>query len=87
MQWTEARHRYPSQWLLIEAIDARSTGDRRQVDDLAVLDRFADSPAAWRRYQELHRQQPARELYILHTDRVDPDIHELNAVAVVSTGP
>lgn len=82
MHWPEARHLYPKQWVLIEAIDAKSAGDRRLVDDLAVVDRFADSSSAWRRYQELHRQQPARELYILHTDRESLDIRELASMAI-----
>lgn len=32
------------------------------------------SPDAMKAYQELHRENPTRELYVLHTNRKNPNI-------------
>lgn len=76
MTWPEIRGQYPHEWLLVEAIRARSQGGRRLLDELAVVDRFPDGGAAMRGYLDLHRGFPDRELYVLHTDREDLDIEE-----------
>lgn len=76
MQWNEIRERYPNQWLLVEAIDARTDTGKRVLDELSVIDTFDDSAEALRRYQELHRQARDREYYVLHTSRVELDITE-----------
>lgn len=76
MKWDEIRERYPSQWLLIEATQAHSEAGNRILDQLVVLEQFADSPTALEAYKQLHRQSPARELYVLHTDRQELDITE-----------
>lgn len=76
MTWQAVREQFPRQWLLIEAVQARSQADKRVVEDLAVLDTFSDSAIAMRRYAEIHRQSPQRELYVVHTDREALDISE-----------
>lgn len=76
MKWKEVRQHYPHQWLLVEAIRAYSGANRRVVEDLAVVGPFSDSASALQRYNELHRQDPQRELYVLHTDREHLDIRE-----------
>ncbi len=76
MIWQEARQHFPEQWLLVEAIDARSEADKRIVDQLAVLDTFADSTQALKKYLDLHRRTPAKELYVVHTSREILDITE-----------
>lgn len=78
MQWEEIRRLYPSQWLLVEAIEAHSTAGRRVLDDLAIVSTFQDSGAAMKGYQDLHHRSPHRELYVLHTDREALDIAEIN---------
>ncbi|MFL6195463.1 MAG: hypothetical protein ACJ75H_14905 [Thermoanaerobaculia bacterium] len=77
MDWREVRERYPRQWLLVEAIDARSEGEKRVLEDLAVVQSFPDAKAAMDGYKELHRRDPQRELYVLHTDRDRLDISEV----------
>ena len=77
MQWTEIRRTYPSQWLLVEALAAQSLAGKRIVEDLAVVDTYADGMAAMTGYKELHRREPGRELYVVHTDRETLDIGEL----------
>lgn len=77
MDWREVRERYPRQWLLVEAIEARSEGEKRVLEDLAVVQSFPDAKAAMDGYKELHRRDPQRELYVLHTDRDRLDISEV----------
>ena len=76
MKWSEIRRRYPKQWLLIEAIEARSESSHRLLDDIAVLDTFPDSVTAMKRYASLHHEAPQRELYVCHTDRDELAIRE-----------
>lgn len=76
MTWPEIRRHYPDQWLLIEAIEARSQAGHRFLDDIAVLDTYPDSVTAMKRYTSLHREAPQRELYVCHTDREELEIRE-----------
>lgn len=76
MEWQDIRRQYPSQWLLVEAVQAHTEEDRRIVSDLAVLRTCQDAANAMDGYLELHRKQPERELYVLHTDREDLEIQE-----------
>lgn len=78
MEWNEIRRTYPHQWLLLEALEARSDSGKRILEDLSVVESFPDSTAAMRGYKELHHRAPDRELYVLHTDREDLDITELS---------
>ena len=63
MQWHEIRQHYPHQWLLVEAITAHSAAGKRILEQLAVVDTFPDSVTAMKRYTQLHRDAPERELY------------------------
>jgi hypothetical protein len=76
MQWQEVRAHYPNQWVLVEALAARSDADKRIVDELAVVGTFPDSALALRRYRELHHEAPMREFYVVHTSRGSLDITE-----------
>ena len=78
MQWSEIRERYPRQWLLVEAVKAHSEEEQRILDDLEIVEFFPDSVTAMRHYQELHRLNPYRELYVLHTNRERLDIGEIH---------
>ena len=76
MRWPDIRQHYPSQWLLVEAIKAHSEAGKRILEELAVVNTFPDSVAAMRGYQELHYEEPQRELLVLHTDRQELDVAE-----------
>lgn len=76
MKWKDIRRNYPQQWLLVEAIAAHSQADQRILEELAVIDAFADSVTAMQRYTDLHRDAPQRELYVFHTDRETLEITE-----------
>jgi hypothetical protein len=76
MHWQEIRNHYPRQWLLVEAVKARSDSSKRILEPLAVVNASADSAAALKAYAELHRETPERELYVFHTSRENLDIPE-----------
>ena len=78
MQWNEIRRSYPRQWLLVEALVARSHSGRRIVEELAVVGTYPDGMSAMTGYKELHHREPGRELYVVHTDREVLDIGELH---------
>ncbi len=76
MRWEEIREHYPQQWLLVEALRAHSEGDKRVLERLAVLGSYPDSSEALKACAELHREAPARELYVFHTSRETLDVTE-----------
>ena len=82
MQWSEIRQQYPGQWLLIEALEARSDNGWRILDDMQVVQSFPDVKCAWERYKELNRADPCRELYLLHTDREQIEIAEVRSLGL-----
>ncbi len=68
MKWQNARIHYPDSWLLIEAIQAHTTPEKRRViDKLAVIEPFDDFFDAMELYKTLHREKPNREMYVIHT--------------------
>ncbi|QJD84008.1 hypothetical protein [Cohnella herbarum] len=75
MLWPEVRSYYPLQWVLIEAIEATTQGNKRVVDQLSVVNSFGvESKEALKTYMKLHRENKARELYVVHTSREELDI-------------
>jgi len=76
MKWEEIRRHYPDQWLLVEAIKARSESGKRILEQLSVVSEFPDSVMALKDYAQLHKEAPERELYVLHTSREMLDITE-----------
>ena len=82
MNWEEIRTLYPKQWLLVEATKAYSESSKRILEQLQVLQSFVDSTSAMKQYSQIHRQQPQRELYVLHTDRAELDISERRWIGI-----
>jgi hypothetical protein len=76
MQWQDIRNHYPRQWLLLEALKAHTEGERRVLDQLAVLGTYMDSTSALQTYKQFHREAPERELYVFHTSRETLDVTE-----------
>ena len=80
MTWTEVQQAYPEQWLVIEALDAHSTGNRRYLDRIAVIETCPDGKAAMTCYRALHQQYPMREFYFVHSSRKALEIEEARSV-------
>jgi len=76
MTWSNIHRQFPHQWLVLEALQARSELGKRYLDEMAVVDTCQDGESALRTYLKLHRDAPGRELYILHSDREQSDIAE-----------
>lgn len=56
MIWEDVRKAYPEQWVLIEVINAKNEGDKRIVEQMDVIDSFADDgDSAFQKYIELHK--------------------------------
>lgn len=83
MKWEEVCQAFPDQWVLIEAIQAYTNDESERIlEEVAPLKKFSKSPEAMRAYQELHRENPSRELYVLHTNRRNLNIIEKKWVGV-----
>lgn len=74
MRWQEIREKHPTSWLLVEAIQAHTKGDKRVLEQLAVIDTFDDGQKAMQAYGQLHAKDPQRELLVLHTSREELDV-------------
>lgn len=76
MRWAEIREQYPDHWLIIDTLKAHTEGNRRQLDQMTIVEICPDGVTAYRRYKELHQQHPQREFYFVHTAREELDIRE-----------
>ncbi len=77
MTWNEIRLMHPSTWVIIEAVEAYSRDDRRVLEQVAIVGGFGDNGnEAMRRYVQLHRAHPEREMYVVNTERLILDIKE-----------
>lgn len=83
MKWEDVCQAFPKQWVLIEAVQAHTNEkSERILDEIAPLKKFSNSPDAMKAYQKIHREDPRRELYVLHTSRKEPNIIEKKWVGV-----
>jgi hypothetical protein len=75
MSWDDVKRVYSSQWVLIEAIQARTENDKRIIEKMDVLEGFGeDGDRAFQKYIELHKLYKEREYYIYHTSHDSLDI-------------
>ena len=83
MKWKDVKSVYNNQWVMIEAVNAHSDGEKRIIDDLSVVEVFGDdSLKAMLKYKEIHRENKQRELYVVHTSREELDIKEKTWIGV-----
>lgn len=82
MDWKQIRKKYPEQWLLIEAIKARSEAGKRILEQISVINTFPDSISAMMGYKNLKNESPARELFVFHTSREELDIKERKWIGI-----
>ena len=83
MIWEEIKNSYPDEWVLIEAIEAHTEKNNRILDKITVVDTFKDdNNKALLEYLKLHRKHRDRELYVVHTSRVELDIIEQKWIGV-----
>jgi hypothetical protein len=82
MRWPEVRAAHPDQWLVIEALEARSENGHRIFDRIAVIETCSDGPSTMQRYGELRRSHPQREFCFVHTGTTELDIEERRWVGI-----
>ena len=82
MQWADVRRHFPHQWLVVEALEARSESGERVIEQLSVVDTYPDGAAVMKGYAELRRRFPQREFLFVHTAREELDITELRWVGI-----
>ncbi|KJR96119.1 MAG: hypothetical protein VR68_15435 [Peptococcaceae bacterium BRH_c4a] len=83
MKWDDVRNTYPSQWVVIEAVEAHSEGNKRIIDKIAVIDSFMDGARnVLLENAKLQRLYSGREIFVVHTSRSELDIEERRWVGV-----
>ena len=83
MLWEDVKKSFPSQWVLIEAVDAHTEGNRRIIEQVSVIESFFEnSKQALKKYVELHRKHKDREYYVIHTSREQLNFEELRWMGV-----
>jgi hypothetical protein len=83
MKWEDVRQAFPDQWVLIEAIHAfTNEKGERILEEVAPIKMFDNSSEAMKSYKLFHREDPSREMYVLHTSREEPNIIEKKWVGV-----
>jgi len=76
MRWSEVRAAHPDRWLVFEALEAHTLGNRRVFERIAVVEVCPDGRATMERYRALHRERPDRELCFAHTEAIELEIEE-----------
>lgn len=64
MRWPDFQQRNPDAWIIFEVVAA---SENRTLDHIAIVEILRDAESTYRRYRELRRADPARELCFLHT--------------------
>ncbi len=83
MKWQEAQQLYPEKWLLIEALVAHTTPNRKRIlESIAVLESFFDFYEAMSAYKSNRKQNPLREMYVVHATNDEIEIAERHWVGI-----
>lgn len=79
MRWNDLKKATSQQWVIIEAIDAHTEGDKRIIEEIQLVEMFGeDNNGALRRYVQLHKIHPQKEYYVVHTSRPELNVKEKN---------
>jgi hypothetical protein len=76
MRWSEIRVAHPEQWLVVEALEAHSENDHRIFDRIAIVEVCSDGRKEMKRYSDLQREHPHRELCFVHTSKAELEFEE-----------
>lgn len=67
LRWPDYRQLNPDAWVIVEVVAARADVSHRSLERITVLEVCLDAESTVRRYRELRRAAPERELCFLHT--------------------
>jgi hypothetical protein len=76
MKWSEVCSHYPSRFVLVEAIKAVSKNRLRAIEEMTVVEDYADPLSAWDGYKLHHKEWPEREFYVFHTSKQEIEVVE-----------
>ena len=76
MKWSEVRQHFPKRCVLVEALQSKTLGNERSIEEVSVIDNFENGNAAWKVYKKIHAKNPNRELYIFHTNNEEIKVIE-----------
>ena len=63
MRWPDFQRLHPDAWVIVEVVAV----SQNRLQSISVIEHCADPEHTVRRYRELRRADPARELCFLHT--------------------
>lgn len=69
MKWSDITRQYPDRLVLVEALKASSHNRIRTIEEMAVVQKYTNSKAAWEGYKAHRREKPESELYVFHTSK------------------
>lgn len=84
MKWQNVRKQFPDRWVLVEALEAESVENKREIKEMAVISDFENPKDAWAVYRKIHLEDRMRELYILHTCKDEVEVIEEKFVGLRS---
>jgi hypothetical protein len=58
---------HPDAWIIVEVVASNDEAAPRSLERIAILEVLRDAESTHRRYRELRRADPSRELCFLHT--------------------
>ena len=67
MRWPDFQRMHPDAWIIVEVVEARDAAAHRSLEHISVIELCSDAESTVRRYRELRRATPERELCFLHT--------------------
>lgn len=75
MKWQDVRELFPDKWVLIEAIEAYTTEDRKRiVEQLSIISAATDFFEVMAMYKQINKHAPQRELFVVHTQNEEVEI-------------
>lgn len=63
MRWPDFTKLHPDAWVIVEVVSTRA----RSLERIAIVEVCPDAETTYRRYRELRRADPHRELCFLNT--------------------
>lgn len=67
MLWKDISNQYSDSWLVIEAINAESKNGQRKVSEASLVELYKESIDALKKYKQLHKENPNKELYVVYS--------------------
>jgi hypothetical protein len=67
MLWSDVCKDFPDHWVVIEALSSHQVDDEKTIDEVMVLDAYANSADAWHHFKQVKQLKPLRDFLIAST--------------------